>query len=150
MRVGLVCPYSLSWPGGVQTHVLGLAEELERRGHLVRVLAPCDGVPPSHRVDSVGPSTPLPANGSVARLALTPGAWAAAAGWPRRRRLDVVHVHEPLAPMTALAVTLRSRAPLVGTFHAAADRWWPYERAGLALRGAVERLSVKTAVSDAA
>ena len=26
LRVGLVCPYSLDVPGGVQAHVLGLAE----------------------------------------------------------------------------------------------------------------------------
>ena len=34
MRVGLVCPYSLTLPGGVQGQVLGLARALplERRG----------------------------------------------------------------------------------------------------------------------
>ena len=47
MRIGLVCPYSLSVPGGVQGQVLGLAKALRRRGHEVRVLAPCDGPPPA-------------------------------------------------------------------------------------------------------
>ena len=40
MRVGLVCPFSLDVPGGVQAHVMELATELMRRGHEVRVLAP--------------------------------------------------------------------------------------------------------------
>ena len=40
MRVGLVCPFSLDVPGGVQAHVMELAAELMRRGHEVRVLAP--------------------------------------------------------------------------------------------------------------
>lgn len=150
MRVGIVCPYSVSWFGGVQTHVLGLADALAGRGHAVRVLAPCDGAPPSPMVDPVGRSVGLPANGSVARLAMAPSAWAAASRWPRRRRLDVVHVHEPLAPLTSLAVTTTSSAPMVGTFHAAAERWWPYERGGRLLRRAVDRLSVVTAVSDPA
>ena len=46
MRIGIVCPYSLSLPGGVQNQVLSLARSLRRRGHEVRVLAPCDGPPP--------------------------------------------------------------------------------------------------------
>ena len=46
MRIGIVCPYSLTVPGGVQAQVLGLARELRRRGHEARVLGPCDGPPP--------------------------------------------------------------------------------------------------------
>ena len=42
MRVGLVCPYSYTYPGGVLAHVESLADELRRRGHEVRVLAPVD------------------------------------------------------------------------------------------------------------
>ena len=33
MRVGIVCPYSLDVPGGVQNHVKDLAEALRGRGH---------------------------------------------------------------------------------------------------------------------
>lgn len=150
MRVGLVCPYSVSWPGGVQTHVLGLADELVRRGHVVRVLAPCDGVPPTQLVDPAGRSMPVPANGSVARLALGPRTWRAVSQWLGRRHLDVVHVHEPFSPLVSMVATAVSDAPIVGTFHAAAQRWWPYELAGSLLARVGERLSVRTAVSDAA
>ena len=45
MRIGLVCPYSLTVPGGVQAQVL-LARTL-RSTASVRVLAPCDGPPPT-------------------------------------------------------------------------------------------------------
>ena len=31
MRIGLVCPYSLDAPGGVQAHVMDLAAELRGR-----------------------------------------------------------------------------------------------------------------------
>ena len=47
LRIGLVCPYSLSIPGGVQAQVMGMARELRRRGHEARVLGPCDGPPPA-------------------------------------------------------------------------------------------------------
>ena len=40
MRIGMVCPYSFDVPGGVQSHVLQLAEVMRERGHEVSVLAP--------------------------------------------------------------------------------------------------------------
>ena len=40
MRIGMVCPYSFDVPGGVQSHVLQLAEVMRARGHDVSVLAP--------------------------------------------------------------------------------------------------------------
>jgi phosphatidylinositol alpha-mannosyltransferase len=43
LRIALVCPYTWTTPGGVQTHVAGLAAELRARGAEVDVLAPADG-----------------------------------------------------------------------------------------------------------
>ena len=40
MRIGMVCPYSFDVPGGVQAHVLQLAEVMRGYGHDVSVLAP--------------------------------------------------------------------------------------------------------------
>jgi phosphatidyl-myo-inositol alpha-mannosyltransferase len=42
MRIGLVCPYSLDVPGGVQNHVQDLADALIELGHEVSLLAPAD------------------------------------------------------------------------------------------------------------
>ena len=75
MRIGIVCPYSLSQPGGVQGQVLGLARALRRRGHQVRVLGPCDGPPPELGITPLGGAVPMPINGSVALLAPDPAAW---------------------------------------------------------------------------
>ena len=66
MRVGLVCPYSLTLPGGVQNQTLGLARSLRAAGHDARVLAPCDGPPPDVGVTPLGNCVPLASNGSVA------------------------------------------------------------------------------------
>ena len=40
MKIGMVCPYSFDVPGGVQAHVVELAEVFIDRGHTVSVLAP--------------------------------------------------------------------------------------------------------------
>ena len=74
MRIGLVCPYSLTVPGGVQAQVLGLARTLRGLGEDVRVLAPCDGPPPDGGVTPLGKSVPTASNGSVAPLAPDPAA----------------------------------------------------------------------------
>lgn len=118
MHVALVCPYSLDAPGGVATHVMGLARWLVTAGHTATVVAPGTGDRP--RTDGVtvhilGPATNFRFNGSVAQLAVRRRQCADA------RRVtataDLVHVHEPLTPGVAFAVA-RGASPLVVTHHA--------------------------------
>jgi phosphatidylinositol alpha-mannosyltransferase len=68
----------------------------------------------------------------------------------RVRAYDLVHVHEPMIPWTALAAVYAARAPLVGTFHMVAPsaRW--YRVFGPVCRNAAARLSARIAVSEAA
>ena len=95
----MVCPYSLTVPGGVQAQVLGLARELRRQGHEVRVLGPCDGPPPETFVTPLGNSLPTAANGSIAPLAPDASRRAAHDPGARRRGSSTsLHVHEPLRP----------------------------------------------------
>lgn len=119
LRIGIICPYSLTVPGGVQMQVLGLARELRRRGHEARVLGPCDGPPPESFVTSIGNSLPTVANGSVAPLAPDPPAVMRTIRVLDEEAFDVVHVHEPLAPGPSVTAVLTHRHPTVGTFHAA-------------------------------
>ncbi len=98
LRIGLVCPYSLSIPGGVQAQVLGLARVLRAMGHEARVLAPCDGPPPATYVTPLGNSIPTAANGSVAPIAPDPPAVLRTIRALRDEDFDVLHLHEPLAP----------------------------------------------------
>lgn len=153
MHVGMVCPYSMRRPGGVQEHVRGLSRALLELDCQVSVFAPelrasdegFDGV----QGFSLGKAVNVPANGSVAPLGLDP-----------RMVLqldmgldpvDVVHLQEPFLP-AGLAALLRlpEGVPAVGTFHAAADRFWPYAAAKPLIRRAARRLRATMAVSPAA
>jgi phosphatidyl-myo-inositol alpha-mannosyltransferase len=146
LRVGMLCPYSLSIPGGVQAQVLGLARELRRMGLEVRVLGPCDGPPPEPFVTPLGDSLPTAANGSIAPLAPDPAATLRTMRALRDESFDVLHVHEPLAPgPTITAVTLHT-APTVGTFHAA-GRSSSYRMLGPVLGRLIRRIDRKVVVS---
>jgi len=146
MRIGIVSPYSLTRPGGVQGQVLGLARSLRRRGHDVRVLGPCDGAPPEPGIIALGNSVPIEANGSIASLApdLPAQLRTIRALWDER--FDVVHLHEPLAPGPTSTALLTADAPLVGTFHAAGTSS-SYRYLQPLLRYFADWLTVRVAVS---
>jgi phosphatidylinositol alpha-mannosyltransferase len=147
MRIGLVAPYSLSLPGGVQGQVLGLARSLRAAGHDARVLGPCDGPPPDAGVTPLGACVPLAANGSIAPIAPDLPCALRTIRALRDEAFDVVHLHEPLVPGPCMTSAIVKSAPLVGTFHAAgvsaAYRW-----AGGPLRWLADRLDARCAVSE--
>lgn len=151
MRIGLVCPYSLDVPGGVQNHVLDLAEVLRTRGHEVGVLAP--GEPGSARPEGVtlaGKAVPVRYNGSTARVALGPRVASKVRRWLKDGDFDLLHVHEPSTPSVSLLALLATDLPVVATFHTANDRSRAMSSAAAILRPAMEKISARIAVSDVA
>ena len=149
LRVGMVCPYSLSIPGGVQGQVMGIARAMRALGVEARVLAPCDGPPPATWVSPLGASVPAAANGSVAPIAPDPSAALRTIRVLRDEHFDLVHIHEPLVPGPALTALLWSDGPLVGTFHRAGEIAW-YRAIKLPARWALSRLALRCAVSELA
>jgi phosphatidylinositol alpha-mannosyltransferase len=121
LRVGMVCPYSVGIPGGVQSQVLGLARVLRKMGHEVRVLAPCDGPPPATFVTPLGNSIPTAANGSIAPMAPDVSCALRTIRALRDEAFDVLHLHEPLVPGPPATALFLDIAPVVATFHAAGD-----------------------------
>jgi phosphatidyl-myo-inositol alpha-mannosyltransferase len=167
VRIALVSPYSWTYPGGVNRHVEALAERFLVDGHDVRVLAPYDpddrlatvlhrGAAPQRRpapgyLIPLGRTIGFPANGAVSNLS------ARAAGLSQLRRelrfggYDVVHVHEPIAPVLSWDACLSTDAPLVGTFHAYSTNRVTNNVANLiGARRVFNRLHVRIAVSEAA
>lgn len=146
LRIGMVCPYSLSLPGGVQQQVLALSRALRARGHEVRVLGPCDGPPPAPFVTPVGNSLPAAVNGSVAPLAPDPSAALRTIRALNDEAFDVLHVHEPMVPGPAMTACVMKLGPIVGTFHAAGDSVG-YRLFQRQLRHLLDRIDVSVAVS---
>jgi phosphatidylinositol alpha-mannosyltransferase len=113
MQVGIVCPYDLSQPGGVQAQVTGLARALRAMGDEVLVIGP--GLPVGETGVDLGGTLAVPGNRSKAPISVDPRVGklirSAAGG------LDLIHVHEPLMPTVSLSA-LRSGPPAVVTFHA--------------------------------
>ncbi len=167
MRIALVSPYSWSYPGGVTRHIEALAEQHLAAGHDVRVLAPLD--PPDraaslmHRgarpqriavpdyLMPLGRTVGVGANGAVSNLSFGVGGVARLSRELARGGYDVVHIHEPVAPMVGWVATLPFGTPLVGTFHSYSARWLPNAFANaFGATQVLNRLHVRIAVSQAA
>lgn len=146
LRVGLLCPYSLTTPGGVQGQVMGLARALRKMGHEVRVLGPCDGAPPDTFVTPIGESLPTVANGSIAPLAPDPSAALRTIRVLRDEQFDVLHLHEPLTPGATITALVMRTAPIVATFHAAGESL-SYKYLSAPLKGFASAIDHRVAVS---
>src|SRR3954452_22760165 len=167
MRVALVSPYSWTYPGGVTRHIEALAAALAATGHEVRVMAPFDHddrrTALLHRntraqprevpawLVPLGPTIGWASNGAVSNLAHTPYAVTTLRRELRAGRFDVVHLHEPVAPVVGWDALTSTDAPLVGTFHCYSESAPPHAVAALlGARRKVNHLSARIAVSEAA
>src|SRR3954462_11806338 len=166
MRIALVSPYSWTYQGGVNRHVEALAEQFTAQGDHVRVLAPWD--PPGlisrrlHRSQPelreapdylipLGRTVGYGANGAVSNLSSFPEGPASLRRELRAGDFDVIHVHEPLAPLVGWDATVFRGAPVVGTFHAYSTKAFPnYVATMLGARRRFNQLSARIAVSEAA
>jgi phosphatidylinositol alpha-mannosyltransferase len=151
MRIGMVCPYTWEVPGGVREHVSGLAEALMELGHFVSVIAPADddAVLPAYVVPA-GRAVPVPYNGSVARLSFGFLSASRVRRWLKDGDFDVLHVHEPAAPSLSLLACWVADGPIVATMHAAMPRSRVLHAAGPILASALEKISGRIAVAEAA
>jgi phosphatidyl-myo-inositol alpha-mannosyltransferase len=148
MKVAMVCPYDWSFPGGVRSHIQGLSEALGRKGIEVLIMAPATRDEPE--IFDAGRTLPIPYNGSVARLCLSPQA-------NRRIRkrfqvgdLDLVHIHEPLSPSISMLAVHQAKVPIVGTFHASQVKSKAYATAKPFLDLLMEKIAGRIVVSKSA
>ncbi|MFI6323101.1 glycosyltransferase family 4 protein [Nonomuraea sp. NPDC050556] len=151
MKVGIVCPYSWEVPGGVKQHIDDLAQALIAQGHDVSVIAPAGDdadLPPY--VAGAGRAVPVPYNGSVARMSFGFISAARVRRWVREGGFDVLHIHEPLVPSLGVLACWAAKGPIVATFHASWVRSRAIAIAEPLLRSALEKISGRITVSDAA
>lgn len=149
----MVSPYDFTWPGGVTAHVSQLAHELSNFGHEVQVLAPhsasreCND--PATFVP-LGRSVPVPSGGSIARVSLSWWLYRKIRTLLEQESFDIIHLHEPLAPILPLCVLQFSNAVNIGTFHAYYSRQHLYRISHPLIKRWHQRLHGGIAVSPAA
>ena len=121
MKIAMVSPYDFTWPGGVTAHISQLAQELKASGHQVQILAPHSPAREGSEVDAfvpLGRSVPVFSGGSVARLSLSWWLYRRVRDLLAEESFDIIHLHEPLAPVLPLCVLECSNTVNIGTFHA--------------------------------
>ena len=153
MRIGMVCPYSFDVPGGVQSHVLQLADVMHHRGHEVSVLAPASAeahISLPDYVVSGGKAVPIPYNGSVARLRFGPATHRKVKKWLQQGDFDVLHLHEPNAPSLSMLALNIAEGPIVATFHTSTTKSLTLSVFEPFLRPMHEKIVGRIAVSDLA
>ena len=151
MRIGMVCPYSFDVPGGVQSHVLQLAEVMRARGHEVSVLAPASP-------HALCPTTSSPPAG--------PSRFPTTVRWPgcssARRSTARSESGSPKATSTCCTCTSPMRpacrcwalriaaGPIVATFHTSTTKSLTLSVFQSMLRPMHEKIVGRIAVSDLA
>ncbi|MCY4367279.1 MAG: glycosyltransferase family 4 protein [Chloroflexi bacterium] len=153
MKIAMVSPYDFTWPGGVTAHVSQLAQELTQCGHQVKVIAPHSPSRQCFEAESfvpLGRSVPVPSGGSIARVSLSWWLYPRVREFLQEERFDLIHLHEPLAPILPLCFLECSNTVNVGTFHAYYSRQHLYRFSQPLIRRWHSRLHGGIAVSPAA
>lgn len=159
-RIAHVTPYDLAIRGGVNASVVKLVREERALGHAVDLIGGTSmdsaDLPHWRRVPAV--IVPIPANGSVAALAIPTDAGPGGALERLACGYDVLVLHEPALPL-GQAVLDVSRSANVGVMHAYSEtlllaaqlaRVFTSRRAISALSPWLRRLDRRIAVSTAA
>ena len=159
MKIAIFTPYNIFKPGGVHEHVMLQANALRSRGHTVTLITPRPRKVFAHEAPEG-----VIFLGASARLKTVSATSADVSLSPYNDRIDeiledgydIVHVHEPLIPVTARQLLTRAegKAVRIGTFHAAL----PGNTLGKSLIGALKsyvpavmpHIDVITAVTPAA
>ena len=150
LRVAIICPYSMSIPGGVQNQVILQMEFLRKAGIDARIIAPCDGVPPNQYIIPVGTTRAIRGNGSLAPIADGIDVTSMTLGAIYNFTPDVLHLHEPMIPGPTIAAMLGADLPMVATFHAAGEGSQALRYFQAPARGAISRVQIKVCVSSEA
>jgi len=122
MKIGLICPYNLSRPGGVGSYVMALQVELKQRGHEVKIIAPAgrndhlitDNPDIIYLAESMPVNTPFRTTVDVSYKVDGDEIDQCLA----RENFDILHFHEPWIPRMPMQILTRSHCANVATFHA--------------------------------
>jgi glycosyltransferase involved in cell wall biosynthesis len=152
LRIAMVSPYDLTPHGGVNVHIRNLRLALMELGHSVRVYGPSsDPGRLQEGEQALGRAIAITLKGTTAGMNFNLALGRRVRRILARERFDIVHLHEPGAPILPWLFAANAHVPLVGTCHIhregghriyAIFRWL--------LHHWFERLDARIAVSHAA
>ncbi|MQG19126.1 MAG: glycosyltransferase family 4 protein [SAR202 cluster bacterium] len=117
MKIALTSPYDFSRPSGVNNHIIGLAEQLSKLQHEVKIIAPSSQKYNSNNFFSTGKPFPLPSGGSIAYISINPFAISKTIKKIEQEKFEIIHLHEPFAGIIQPAIIKNSQAINIATFH---------------------------------
>lgn len=103
MKIALVCPFSFSYHGGVQKHVLALKEEFKKLGHACKII-----VPRQRKDEAYGPEVILLGSSFIVPANATRGDISWVSPWEletslKDERFDLFH-HHSVGPFISLQI----------------------------------------------
>ncbi|MEM7336221.1 MAG: glycosyltransferase family 4 protein [Chloroflexota bacterium] len=123
MKIGLVSPYDLAMPGGVNQHIIHLVKALNGLGHSAKIVGICSKPALSlpELVHLPGKPTTFKSGGSNAQVCLNPMVFKWIKSILEEAQFDLIHLHNPLTPLINFAfLYFRPNFPqttFIGTFH---------------------------------
>ena len=163
MKIGMVTPYDLEIPSGVNASLISLSSWLIAQGQDVRIYGPASGSWTSKTlkeniqsnveilITNFGRPHQLRWGGTRASINLSPLAGRRLARIIAEEHFDILHIHEPILAWPFIQFLKKSSNYLIGTFHSsepAAKR--SYRFTGLILKKWLRRFDELTAVSETA
>ncbi|MDP6708568.1 MAG: glycosyltransferase family 4 protein [Alphaproteobacteria bacterium] len=120
MKIGVVCPYDIHRPGGVQTHIRDCVRTLKELGHVAKIIAPGPAPKGWNGGDIIHLGAMRPINFNETRFEIT-----IARGVEKRQletvlrdeAFDVLHFHTMWTPIMPFQLFRRSTCANVATFH---------------------------------
>lgn len=122
MKIGLVCPYNITLGGGVQEIVHAMQHELQKRGHDVKIITPqprgLDKEEAQHEgIIFAGSGANFHSPGKTVTQLSASMDTDGIEDMLKREKFDILHFHEPSAPMLSRQILTRSNCINIGTFH---------------------------------
>ena len=160
MKIGIVSPYYMHKPGGVQTLITTMAQLLNQRGHQAVIIAPRprlqeDVAATPKGVVMLGDSTEVNFRAPIhTTLPIAGSTEKTIQAFLNEHRFDLLNIHEPWLPMLPYQLVKQADCPVVATLHAR----WPRSLFNKSLekvrapyiRSVMKRLDKITAVSTVA
>jgi len=119
LKVCIVCPYGIDFPGGVWNHISNLSNQLKIKkiDHLIITPESKKKTESYNNIYQIGKSYNIKSGGSIAPITLSPFIGNKVKNILKTFNPDIVHIHEPFAGSLPMFFSNHTKSKIVTTFH---------------------------------